>query len=546
MARESGLIVPNSPRDLDLEFDDWREHRRDAVQAIVDAFAAGTKYVLLSAPTGSGKTVTGSAIARTLAGQAIFLSHTIHLQNQQLRTLPRAVTATGRANHACLKPGLLEEKLTADDAPCPCEFAAPGGCSYYQQWFDCAEADEVVLNYAYAVRVVKARGLKTADGTLDNPFVGRELMVCDEGHFLEGALLAADTVEVYRNSFERFGIPMPSENLLSPETWVVWAEEHRVRLANRSNEAAEAVRAGNLDLRREAKQLRSCLTTMDNLGQVDRQDTPYFVGRTSYGYQVRPLWAWSRAQYLLFRHSPSVLIMSATLGNPNLLARLLGMQNWQFIEVPSTFPVGNRPVLYWPVCKMRHGMPDSERIRQVQALIALARKFPNQPGVVHSGSYKLAMFLIEGVNSMAPDVAQRVVGHRAGQRNLVEAFEDHQGMGNAILISPSVSTGVDWDFVDWQMIPKVPFPDLGDDIVRLRRDYVTPEGDKLGQEVYQQEAALAIVQAAGRCVRTPTSRGVTVVTDGAFWPLFKYTAPASFPSWFREAVEWYVPPEVEA
>jgi Rad3-related DNA helicase len=93
------------------------------------------------------------------------------------------------------------------------------------------------------------------------------------------------------------------------------------------------------------------------------------------------------------------------------------------------------------------------------------------------------------------------------------------------------------------MIPKVPYPDLGDDIVRLRYDYVTDEGESIGKQVYQQEAVKTLVQAAGRCVRTLTSKGVTVITDGAFWPLYKYAAPDAFPDWFRAAVSWYKPKE---
>ena len=48
-------------------------------------------------------------------------------------------------------------------------------------------------------------------------------------------------------------------------------------------------------------------------------------------------------------------------------------------------------------------------------------------------------------------------------------------------------------------------------------------------------------QAAGRCVRTPISKGVTVITDSNFWSLFEHTSRASFPGWFREAVSWYHP-----
>lgn len=143
---------------------------------------------------------------------------------------------------------------------------------------------------------------------------------------------------------------------------------------------------------------------------------------------------------------------------------------------------------------------------------------------------------------MSAQTWERAVLHHQGDRGALAAFErnmtDPSYRHDKILITPAATVGVDWDFVTWQMIPKVPFPDLSDTFTRLRAEYVTEEGEPIGKKVYQQEAALSIVQASGRCVRTPTSKGVTVITDSAFWPLFKHIAPASFPDWFRDAVRW--------
>ena len=178
-------------------------------------------------------------------------------------------------------------------------------------------------------------------------------------------------------------------------------------------------------------------------------------------------------------------------------------------------------------------MPDSEKIRQAQALDRLAALFPTTPGVVHCNSFALGKFLYDHVQD---STRVRVLLHHRDNREVVGVFE--QNPRNNILISPSVTVGVDWDFVGWAMIPKVPYPDLGDDIVRLRFEYVTEEGEPIGKRVYQQDAAVTVVQAAGRHVRTERSKGVTVITDRAFWPLFKHQAPAAFPQWFRDAVVW--------
>lgn len=534
----SSLTVPPTPEDLGLPFEAWRQYQREAVQDLVSQFD-GYRVVLLSAPTGSGKTIIGSAIGRVLSGSALFLSHTIRLQQQQLLTLPEAKTATGRGNHPCvLKDPMTDttvEGLMAAEAPCKCEYVME--CPYYCQFFDCAETPEAVLNYAYATRILRAKYIKIEDEGFPNPFRGRDVMVCDEGHLLERALVDAEGVQVSRRAFKSIGIDVPDSRDI--EDWVSWADGHvggvsqillpAARHALRANPASRSLRS-------EVRRLRAASEVLTKLSEIDVQDVPWFVGRTEHGYQVRPLWVWDQATPVLFRHSPHVLIMSATLGDPSLLARLLGLKHgeWTHLEVPSTFPVPNRPVYYWPVAKMRHGMPDSEKVRQAQALDRLAALFPSTPGVVHCNSFALGEFLEEHVKETT--WSRMMVPRRGDNGGVVRAFEREPK--NCILVSPSVTVGVDWDFVGWSMIPKVPYPDLGDDIVRLRFEYVTEEGEPIGKKVYQQDAAVTVVQAAGRHVRTERSKGVTVITDRAFWPLFKYQAPAAFPQWFRDAVVW--------
>lgn len=564
------IVVPDTLGALLPGFDGWRTHQRETVQAVIDAFTQeGVETVLLDAPTGSGKTPIGAAVTKMLPSneydeaRALYLSHTIMLQEQQLRTLPEAVTVTGRRNHACLKtPFLAGEPITAEEADCPCEFARPGnegGCSYYAQWFKALEAPDAVLNYAFVVRVIKAQGLRVArdwgsEGAdmdrIPNPFAGRELMVCDEGHNLERALLDADTVDIYQSSFERYGYEVPRS--VQFEDWPKWAGEIKTDLAERYLEAKtrkfEGLQSGSLgvDAFKEVSRLKALMTTVDNAIDLEKKakHTPFMVGRTPSGYSLKPLWAWDRASHILLGHAPKKLIMSATLGEPNLAARLLGLEmgTWKYISIPSTFPVENRPVFYWPVSKMKHGMDESDKFRQARALVYLAHKFPEQPAVVHCNSYALGKYLLDAVATIDIGVRGRMLTHNSSERERVfKRFEATEGAGNCILVTPAATTGVDWDFLGWQMIPKVPYPDMSDDFTRLRYDYVDEDGEAIGKTVYQHEAVKTLVQAAGRCVRTPESRGVTVITDMSFWPLFKYVAPGAFPEWFREAVKWFEP-----
>lgn len=533
LAGES-TVVPESPEHLSLPFAKWRPYQAEAVERIVAAFRH-CRAVIMEAPTGSGKTVIGAAVSRMLGGDALYLSSTIHLQQQQLRTLPKAKTATGRSNHPCLMKDHFDRVipyLTAAEAPCACDLALKQECSYYNQWYECSGAEDAVLNYAYATRVLRTEGIRIGGFTLPNPFRDRELMVCDEAHLLERALLSADGVEVRVKTFRELGVKCPESTDI--EDWYDWAHRVNPYLEELLGSAVASMREGKgLG---KVRVLRGALRTVKSLKDMAGTKRPMYVGRTEYGYRIQPLWAWARGDSLLYRHSPNVLVMSATLGAAPLLAKLTGVDTeaWEHIEVPSTFPVQNRTVYYWPLAKMKYGMAQDEKVKQSKGLDYLAGLFPTSPGVVHCASYELGRFLEKTV---APETRRRVLTHRPDTRAATfRSFEESPG--NTILVSPAATTGVDWDFVGWAMIPKVPYPSLGDDITRLRYEYVTEDGDAIGRRVYQQEAALAVVQASGRHVRTEVSKGVTVITDGNFWSLFKHIAPQAFPAWFKEAVVW--------
>jgi Rad3-related DNA helicase len=537
-------------------FDRWNPNQKELVEAIVDAFEEND-VVLAEAPTATGKTLVGGAASRVLGGGALYLAHTIQLQRQQLGTLPGCVTVTGRRNHPCLLPPLIGEPINADEADCPCELAIPGGCSYYDQWFEAMEARDVALNYAYMTRIVKARGIKVADGfgttgkdrnIIPNPFIGRELMVCDEGHNLEGALLDADKVDVYLNSFVREGFYPPDTTDF--RMWLEWAERIAPTLQQRYEDKRKAgtvvTDKVTADTFKDQRRIAGLIQTLDgikDLAKLDKgsKDPVVFVGRRPHGWVIQPIWAWDRAAPLLFNHARKVLIMSATLGGPQLAAKLLGLkEGWQYIKTPHNIPVENRLVFYWPVSKMKYGMDDSEMMKQVVALANLAiTKFPDSAGLVHTNSYKLAKYMYERMPLVAPELMSRLVLN-AGGADRVATFEDFENNpGNRILLTPAATTGVDWGFLGWQMIPKVPYPDLSDEIAKLRFEYVDEHNYALGKEVYQNETAKTLVQACGRTPRSVSGRGVTVITDEAFWPLFKHIAPKAFPDWFRQAVTWH-------
>ena len=111
------------------------------------------------------------------------------------------------------------------------------------------------------------------------------------------------------------------------------------------------------------------------------------------------------------------------------------------------------------------------------------------------------------------------------------ALEHHRSASApTVLLSPSLREGVDLpdDFLRFQIITKVPYPDLGDPwtAVRQARD----------PRWYALETAKALVQAYGRSCRHARDHGVIYVLDAQFARFLQRYRPL-LPAWFREAAE---------
>ena len=99
-----------------------------------------------------------------------------------------------------------------------------------------------------------------------------------------------------------------------------------------------------------------------------------------------------------------------------------------------------------------------------------------------------------------------------------------------MLVSPSLREGVDLpdDFLRFQILTKLPFPDLGDPWTAARQSR--------DPRWYATETAKALLQAYGRSCRHADDHGVTYVLDAQF-PRFVQRYRVLLPDWFLDAAE---------
>lgn len=143
--------------------------------------------------------------------------------------------------------------------------------------------------------------------------------------------------------------------------------------------------------------------------------------------------------------------------------------------------------------------------------------------VVHNCvNYKIAQYLHENIKS------DRLVIHNSENRDQV--LKDHiQGPRPTVLLSPSMMEGVDLadDASRFQVLCKVPFPYLGDKVVKKRKSR--------DPKWYPFQTVKAVIQSMGRSIRNETDHATSYILDED-WEYFYQRNKALFPTDFSRSL----------
>jgi ATP-dependent DNA helicase DinG len=214
-------------------------------------------------------------------------------------------------------------------------------------------------------------------------------------------------------------------------------------------------------------------------------------------------------------------LMSATVLSKERLCEELGLDinEVHYISMPSTFPKRNRLFIcdyvgYFNYKNQEVLFPDL-----VEKIKSIFEAHPKERGIIHVPSYKLAINL-EG--------ALRDTGRITFPQSSFyqkEALAKHAEQEDSVLLSPSMSEGVDLkdSLSRFQIIGKVPFPSLADPVVKRKMEIV--------DGWYEWATMLTIIQSHGRSIRSDTDYAKTYMLDGNFERIYKqtkYYLPKSF------------------
>lgn len=485
----------------------------------------------MALPTGSGKTWVALALAKMTGLRTVILTATKGLQQQYIDMAGETglVDIRGKANYECNRKTNLNCRSGQSEG---CELAGKYGCTYECAKGRAKDAQIVLTNYAYWVRVNEyTRGLEYTEKEGDRRPV--ELLVCDEGHHLIERLSQAMRVTL-RETWLRAAIGQDRAVLRTPAENDPMADWQDFAFDN-LRIAEEMLKGAIARLRiKPGKQARDRVyaieETVEALTKIQRMNFTDWVVESRQGTSFGRLWdfdcVWPAqfAESRLFLGVPNIVVMSATLRPVTL--KLLGLkeEDYEFREWPRVFPAQNTPVYHIPTVRMNHRVTESELgvwIRTIEDIAAPRRMWK---GLIDTVSYDRQRYLLghwhfdgkifANTNDPDSDSAWRVA----------EDFRNAEPP--AVLVSPSFSTG--WDFKQsqcrWIIATKVPYPDTRSAVMQARI--------KEFKRYPSMVAMFTLAQLSQRGTREETDWcEVFIVDDSITW--FMKQNQDFKPSWFR-------------
>src|SRR6185295_5643118 len=459
------------------------------------------RVLLLEAPPGVGK----SHIAMTLArwsGDAYLLTSQKMLQDQYEREFGGELALVkGRDNYSCERyPAAV---VPTSRGACRRPRGPACGCPYVRAKQAAVNSPVFCTNTAYfaTLRHWHTEHLRR-----------RKLLVIDEAHNLESQLVSVFTARFAHDEMrEWFGAPLP--RLPQADEYRPVLAEHVERLQSRR---AEIVRALDVtrppalpdevflespatreehDLLEQRDQLDGALARLTFfLEAEDREWIVRYPTEPAAALSLVPLTVAALAQSLLGECADVTVLSSAYLGHREVLAECFGLdaEGVRTFSIGSPFALEQRPIAYRPVGALSR----ETRARLEPALFAevgaILAAHPDDKGLIHVASYEMGRRLVYDLAARAPRESRRLLWiDSAGAKS--PALDHHRASPlPTVLVSPSLREGVDLpdDFLRFQVLTKLPYPDLGDPWTAARR--------ARDPRWYAVETAKALVQAYGR------------------------------------------------
>lgn len=494
------------------------------------AFEDGYKFVVCNAPTGAGKSMISKTIGnvsnectnefRELVTSYIAFKHsqnggyshedeceqeapfgctaltiTKSLQDQYKELFKDIEVLKGKSNYQCA----VDDSFSVDIAPClhlprlKSECWDKNKCPYYEQRNKALTSQLNTLNYNMFF-------------ALPNHLKKRQYIVCDEAAELEDQLVREFTCRVDYTFLHKCEIKYkPFTSTRSHEKWI---SALLVEVSDKIDDIKDIINTKQSASTQILIALNGKIVSLRNLQHKLEliletwMDSEYVHAKDAQGVTFMPLKV-NKLAHRLFDYADRVILMSATIIDPQNFCNILGIDRFKYVEAESTFDPKNAPIvcntkLSLNFYNLKKNMP--KICKQIKEICAHHK---DEKGIIHTHNNTITKMLSDELKDT------RYLFREPGVRN-EDILDQHSNTKDpTVLISPSMSHGVDLkdDLARFQIIVKAPFlPTKDVRIEKLMKDDFN---------WYANKMLCSLIQSCGRGIRSKKDHCITYILDGA-------------------------------
>lgn len=522
-----------------------RQIQKDILHGIEQQLNSGYKIVVLSAPTGVGKSLIAATLAR-YHGSSFVITASKQLQDQYSKDLKFLNPVKGKSNFACLKlmehqgitksdlkqavqkgltceKGLCEEtvKVKGKEVKESCKFKPRIGepqpnskipqCFYYEQKYHALLSAHSIWNYAAYFQLMRYGRKAYAD------YIRKPVAIFDEAHKIEDQIIQFIGVDIYNGHVTECGVDIKSYSL--DDTKLVNELIHDLAKSY-SGQIKELQESKKFQQNPDYMQLARLESRYERMANAHAElesnkenfviNDPYFDERGSFrSLSIKPL---DISKYVkAFFDIDVQIFMSATIDKASFCENTgLDPDSVAFVDTPkSPFLPDKRRINFLNIRKLSYSSSRDDELAVISKIDDLLTQHADERGLILSSSEKKC---IDIRNHLSEKNKSRIrICHSRNENGMTqdEIIQEHAMDENGVLLSSSLWEGVDLkdELSRFQIIAKVPYPNLSE-----KRTKIKMQRFPLW---YKSQTIVKLLQGFGRSIRSEQDWAVTYVLDAA-------------------------------
>ena len=538
--RDSTLqLLENFPPNLSP-----RNIQKEILEEVEQKIRSGYKKIIISAPTGAGKSAIGITLARYFEN-SFLVTASKNLQDQYIKDYPGLHPVKGKSNFSCLK---LMEKEKLDDPvlattmeltcekgrceeekvgskPVYCKFKpdikeiAAGNipsymCHYYIQKYVALASDHSLWNYHSFFQLMLNRKAFAE-------YVGKKIAVFDEAHKIEDQIINFIGIKITSRQLEECNIDISRYDINNIDDVLELLDAMRKSYAEMLQKMDEQKDYDPKIYTRYQDQLERAARLHGNISddkenfvindpQKDIDDNIEF-------FEIKPIVISNFVQN--FFETEYQVFMSATIDKKSFCETMgFDESSVAFIDTPkSPFPLENRRVEFLDTTKVNKNSSFEDRLKIVKQIDDLLDIHSQERGLILTSSISNCNFIRKYLSEKNQKRIRICHSFNPDKKTQEQILNEHQNDPTSVLLSSSLWEGVDLkdDLSRFQIVAKIPYPPLTEKrtVAKMKRFPLW----------YDSQTLMKLLQGLGRSIRSEKDYAKTYVLDSAIHFLLSKT-----------------------